>query len=187
VSCSDPIPFERLVAYWAGELDGASEAALEEHAMECGACSTALGRVAEVTEGLRAIVPPVVTRASLERVRTPERRVREDTVTPGVVHEAPFPAELDLLVFRLALDLAAAERVAIELRAKETGEVVFAAPDVPFDTAEGAVLLVCQRHYAALPSLIDVAVMVRAAGGRERAEVFTIHHHFETRPSERER
>jgi len=125
------------------------------------------------------MIPPVVTRARVDHLRAKGLRVREDAFAPGDSREVLFPSSLDLLVFRLeGLDLSGATKVGFEMRVHGTTHVLVSLPDAPFERAEGAVLLVCQQHYAALPPHVDAEIRVRVADGSERVAKYTIDHRF---------
>jgi|HubBroStandDraft_4_1064222.scaffolds.fasta_scaffold277587_2 anti-sigma factor RsiW len=179
MSCASPATWETLVAYWAGELDATEEDTLEAHLMGCDSCTTESARIASVTETLRAMIPPVVTRARVDHLRAKGLRMREDVLAPGDSREVIFPSNLDLLILRLGgLDLSGATKVGFEMRVHGTTQVLVTVPDVPFERAEGAVLLVCQQHYAALPPHVDAELRVRVADGSERVARYTIDHRF---------
>jgi hypothetical protein len=183
-TCSTPATWETLVAYWAGDLEAREEASLEEHLMGCASCTAASTRVADVTETLRAMIPPVVSAAELARLRDKGLRVREDSLAPGARHEAWFPADLDLLVCRLGgLELARARRVSLALRAEVTGKLMVRIDDASFDRDAGAVLLVCQQHFAVLPPVVIAELCVVDDAGNEARAAYTIDHRFERAPS----
>jgi hypothetical protein len=179
MSCSSPISWEDLVAYWAGDLAPAEANRLDEHLMSCGACSAESARVSAIVEALRTVIPPVVTRAALGNLRARGLRIAENTFTPGERKSAVFPPGIDLLIHRLAgLDLANAQRVRVTVRVESTGEVLIEVPNAPFDVHED-ILIACQRHFATMPP--DTVFEVRAieASGAERTAVYTIPHVFQ--------
>jgi anti-sigma factor RsiW len=168
-----------LVDYWAGDLDEDANAAVEEHLFSCAECTAAAARVAAVTETVRAAIPPVILRAELERLRARGAQVRENDFAPGERREVPFPADVDLLVHRLSgLDLTNAERVDFRITQESTGALVTAVVDAPFDRAEGAVLVACQRHYAALPHDTVMSVAIHTPGAAPRTTTYTILHRY---------
>ena len=75
MSCSSPISWADLVLYWAGDLALAQAEAIEEHLMGCESCSAESARVSAVVEGLRGLIPPVVSRAALGLLRARGMRV----------------------------------------------------------------------------------------------------------------
>jgi anti-sigma factor RsiW len=179
MSCSNPVAWATLVDYWAGDLADDETAAVEEHLFECADCTAAAARVAAVTETVRAALPVVISRGHVDRLRARGAHVRENDFTPGDRREVPFPADADLLLHRLSgLDLTNAERVDFRITQESTGALVVAVDDVPFDPAEGAVLIACQRHNAALPHDTVMAVAIHAPGAPTRTATYTILHRF---------
>ena len=180
MTCPAPLSWETLVDYWAGDLDEAAEADVEDHLFECAACTAAAARVAGVTEALRNALPPVVSRARVDQLRAGGVRIRENTFVPGQRDEVVFTRDADLLIHRLAgLDLARADRVDFRITSESTGELLAAVDAVPFDAAEGAVLVACQRHYAGLPADTVMSVEVHAPSLPPATATYTILHRFE--------
>jgi anti-sigma factor RsiW len=181
----DPVGFETLVAYWAGDLPPAETDAVDAHVMSCAACAAASERVAIITEGVRATVSPVITARELGALRARGLRIEENPMRPGQRTPVVFGADLDLLIHRLGgLDLARAERVQVTVRVEDSGEVLLQNPAAPFDAGAGEVIIACQRHFSVFPSNIVVEVAVREPGGSETSATYTIPHRFE-RPDDR--
>jgi anti-sigma factor RsiW len=179
MSCSNPIAWETLVDYWAGDLDAVAEGAVEDHVFGCADCTAASARVAAVTEPLRAALQPVVSRREVEQLRAGGTRIRESDFTPGERRSVQFPADTDLMIHRLSgLDLTGAEKVGFRITSESTGAVLVAVDAVPFDPTEGAVLVACQRHYAELPHDTVMTVSVHGPGGPPRTATYTILHQF---------
>jgi hypothetical protein len=179
MSCSSPVTWEDLVAYWARDLAAADVDRIDEHLMGCGLCLAESARVFAVVEAVRVFVPPVVTRATLETLRERGLRIEENMFAPGERRPVVFGRGIDLLIHRLSgLDLSDVRRVRVTVRVESTGDVLHEEPDAPFDAHEG-VLIACQRHYATLPP--DTVFEVRALepSGAERTAVYTIPHVFE--------
>ena len=180
MSCSNPATWETLVDYWAGDLDDASTGLLEEHLFACADCTAASARAAAVTETARAAIPPVVSRERLQRLRARGARIRENDFRPGERREVRFASDTDLLIHRLGgLDLTDAERVGFQVTIESTGQLVTSMEAAPFDPAEGAVLVACQRHYAFLPPDTVMAVSIHVPGAPPRTATYTILHRFE--------
>jgi anti-sigma factor RsiW len=178
-ACENRIPWETLVDYWAGDLSPADEDTVEQHLFECGACTADAARVASVTETLRAAIPPVLSRRRLEELRGRGMRVRENAFAPGDRREVEFAPDADLLVHRLGgLDLTGATRVRFTITAESSGAAISQMDDAPFDESEGAVLVACQRHYAALPHDTVFDVEVHVPGQAPRTATYTILHRF---------
>jgi anti-sigma factor RsiW len=180
MSCANAPAWATLVDYWAGDLDPAASSALEEHLFSCGPCSEAAARVAAVTEAVRAALPPVVLRAHVDRLRARGANVRENAFAPGVRCEVEFSPDTDLLVHRLTgLDLHDAAQVRLRVTSEATGLLINALEDVPFDPAEGEVLIACQRHYAVYPADTVFSVSIQPAGNAPaRTATYTILHRF---------
>jgi hypothetical protein len=179
MSCGSPVEWARLVDYWAGDLDDQATAALEEHLFGCPECTATSARVAAVTETLRAALPPVVSRRQIELLRARGTRVRESDFAPGERRQVQFSSDTDLLIHRLGgLDLTGAERVGFRITQESTGALVAAVESVPFDPAEGAVLVACQRHYASLPHDTVMTVSIHAPGESPRTATYTLLHRF---------
>lgn len=181
MSCPNPIAWATLVDYWAGDLDADATDAVEEHQFGCAECTAASARVAAITEGLRAALPPIISRQRLERLRASGARVRENDFVPGERREVDFALDTDLLIHRLnlgGLDLTGAERVDLRITAESTGALIAEIEGAPFDPAEGAVLIACQRHNVALPHDTVMALSIRAPGAPPRTATYTILHRF---------
>ena len=104
--------------------------------------------------------------------------LKENVLSPGERREVVFPADADLLLHRLAgLNLARAERVTFTMRAESSGEMLGAMDSAPFEREEGAVLIPCQRHYAAFPHDTVAEVRIHEPDA-ERVVTYTILHRF---------
>jgi anti-sigma factor RsiW len=168
------------VAYWAGDLAADEEQALEEHLVECPFCTAESARVAAVTETLRAVIPPVVTRAQVEGLRAKGMRVRESAFVPGERREEAFPRDVDLMIFHLTrVDLERAARVQLTVSVESSGELLSVIEETPFDEGTDELLVCCQRHFASLPTDIVFEVLVREIDGRQHASKYTILHRME--------
>lgn len=179
MSCPSPLTWETLVDYWAGDLTSQASALVEEHLFGCEPCSTEAGRVAAVTEAVRAVIPPVVSRPRLERLRAQGKRITENDFVPGVRCDVVFPGDVDLLIHRLGgLDLHDAERVDLRMTSESTGELLVKLDAVPYEPTEAAVLIACQRHYAALPPDPVMTIIVHARGAVIRTADYTLLHIF---------
>ncbi len=177
--CAAPLSWEQLVNYWAGELDSAVEAAVEEHLIGCAACTATSASVAAMTEALRAELAPLLTADAVERLRIKGLRIAENPMLPAERKQVPFPADVDLLIHRLGgLDLSRATRVSFSLRIEESDQLVVEIDDAPFDRDAGAVLLACQHHFDVLPPNTVARVRARDDRGIVTVAEYTILHLF---------
>jgi anti-sigma factor RsiW len=173
-----------LVDYWAGDLSPAEEATHDEHLFGCEACSALSARVAELTETLRHMIPPLITPERLAKLAASGLQIVENPMQPGDRREVVFPKSADILLHRLGgLLLDNATRVSFVLRSESTNAVISAVPDAPVDRATGTMLVACQQHFAAYPADTVAEVRVHAADGGERLNVYTILHRFESSQS----
>jgi len=142
--CASPIPFATLTEYWLGELDAEREAELEIHLLGCGRCSAELQALADLGEGIRALVGAgrvraVVTDAFVQRLAATGRVLREYRVPQnGSVNCTVAPGD-DVLVARLQAPLAGLERLDLDLPGAAGNERV-RLTDIPFDPASGEVI-----------------------------------------------
>jgi len=89
--------------------------------------------------------------ATLEALLAKGHRIRENPVQPDE-RVVVFRTDTDLLIHRLeGLDLTTAASVDVVITVEETGDVLLAETNVPFDRESGELLIVCQPHFAALP------------------------------------
>jgi hypothetical protein len=177
--CLSPIAFETLVAYWAGDLEQAESDAVEEHVMGCASCTAASARVAAVSEGLRAQLPPVLSQEGVAKLRARGVRIADNPVLPGERKPAVFTADIDVLLHRLGgLDLARAARVDVMVSVEETGDVIMQNFDVPFERDTGEVLVACVKHFSAFPPNIAFSVRARDDAGNETVTSYVVPHVF---------
>jgi hypothetical protein len=178
-ACLAPIAWERLVDYWAGDLDRAAIDDVEEHLFGCETCSLESARVARIAQALRTAIPPVVTLEQTAELRSRGLVVEENRFEPNERREVVFGRGVDILIHRLGgMDLSSAERVRVDVRIESTGQLVFEEHFAPFDRERGEVLIACQRHFAALPPDVAFEVSVFEPDGRTSAASFMVPHVF---------
>jgi anti-sigma factor RsiW len=183
MTCANPLAWATLVDYWAGDLNDVETADVDEHLFGCSVCTAASARVAAVAQALRSAIPAVVLRSTVDRMRARGARIRENHFAPGERREVEFSADAELLIHRLGgLDLTGAARIDLRITAESTGALVSAVDAVPFDPAEGAVFIACQRHYADLPHDTVMSLSIHPAGAAPgappRTATYTILHRF---------
>lgn len=177
--CPTPVSWEQLVDYWAGELAGDVEAALEEHLFACPPCAAASAGVAALTEALRTEIATLLTAEAVDRLRARGLRIAENRMRPDERRQVSFPADVDLLIHRLGgLDLSRAVRVGFSMRIEATDRVVVEIDDAPFDRQAGEVLVACQHHFDVFPPDTVARVTARDEHGAETVAEYTILHLF---------
>ena len=182
-SCSAPIAWEELVAFWADDLDQEATDRLEEHLMGCEVCSIASARVAAITGALHAMIPPFVSHARVLALRSSGTRFVENVARETERKTAIFPVGADVLLHRLVgLDLARAENVSMKVTNESTGELLLEDDRIPFDASTGEILVACQRHFGEYARTIVFEVRAHEATGATRVTTFAIPHVFEPRP-----
>ena len=178
-ACSTPLSWERLVAYWADDLSERDLEAADEHLMGCASCSQRSEHIAQVSQTLRELLPPVVSEAQLAALRARGSIVSDNVMEPGERREVWFPASADVLIHRLrGLDFTDAEQVSFSIHDERSGTVMVTMPDVPFDASSGEVLVACQRHYASMPPDTVMDVRVRRRNGTTQHNVYTVLHRY---------
>ncbi|HKU44940.1 MAG TPA: zf-HC2 domain-containing protein [Polyangiales bacterium] len=178
-TASHPIAWPALVEYWAGDLPPQAAEAIEEHLMACGECSALAARVAEITESLRAMIPPLLSSEQLQQLQQRGLHIAVNAMQPGERCEVEFPARTDILLHRLGgLTVGAHQRVSIEVTSESTGELLMRLADAPVDRARGEVLVACQRHFAAMPADTVFEIRVLDPDGSARSQRYTVLHRF---------
>jgi hypothetical protein len=178
-SCAEPISEERLVGYWAGDLDPNETGRIDEHLMGCGVCTDVSERIAAVAEGLRAMIPTFVSHQRVVLLRARGLRIIENPVMAEQRRTAVFPQGADVLLHRLQVDLSRASTVEVKVSDERTGELLMVDPRVPFDPATGEILVACQRHFGEIERTILFEVRQRDSSGATQVSHFAIPHVFE--------
>ncbi|HET9989887.1 MAG TPA: hypothetical protein VFQ65_15250, partial [Kofleriaceae bacterium] len=141
-----PIPTETLIALFSHELGEAEADAVTEHAFACERCGREFERVARLVEGLREVIPFVISHAQRDRLVAEGTRIRVTNVEANTSPTALFANDVDLLVHALRMNLARVDRVDVDVLGP-SGEHGATLENVPFDRAAGEVLIACQRHF----------------------------------------
>jgi Putative zinc-finger len=172
------LPFERIVAYLAGELPDDAERAVDEHYFGCAACAAAVEEVQTLVGAVAAVIPPVITGERLDRLARGGARIRATDVAPGQDVDVVFDREVDYLLHRLHADLRGAERVDMEI--VDGGEVLLRFEAVPVDVTAGVVQIVCQRHFGEMGFADDVRFRLVAVAPESRAVLgeYLVRHRF---------
>ena len=175
MTCTEPVLFETLVALWANDLDAETAEGVEAHVFACDRCHAAAERLGFVVDGVRNALPPVISRAHLDRLLAAGTRIVTTVVEAGRDAHARFAPEVDLLIHVLRADLAGAERVDVEMVSPDDSQQM-PFEQVPFDAARGEVLIACQRHYEHFPFEPKFRVYATAGGARRRVGDYFVHH-----------
>jgi anti-sigma factor RsiW len=179
-TCSSPLSWETLVAYWAGDLDAAQTDRVDEHVMGCDVCSEESARVAQITEGVRSMIPVFLSPERLAALRARRTRIIENPVAAGTSKTALFPLGADVLLHRLGgLDLEGVETAHVTVLHEETGEVLLVDEHAPFDRDAGEILVACQRHFGTHMRTIVFEVRTRVGSGTTHVARYAIPHEFE--------
>lgn len=167
---ADHADLATLVAYRLGELDPASEAALEEHYFACGDCTARLAEIEALAEGVRAAfdsgrVAAFFPPSFIESLRARGVRLREYRVPcNGAVNCAAAPGD-QVLVGRLDVALEGISRIdAVVVHEGEHRH-----EDIPFDAASGTVIVSPSiRHLRTMPAHTQVVRLVAVEPGGDR-------------------
>ena len=183
MSCHEPIDAAVLADHWIGALDGRELDAVEEHLLACGECAARFSEVIALSEGIRRVAREgslrmVVSEAHLERAAELGTRIRAYAPASGGRVQCTVTAEDDLLVSRLAADLAGAERVDLAV-CDERGVERERLRDVPVGAgADGIVLQESITAARAWPTatLIYRLLALDQAGHERTVGEYTFHH-----------
>lgn len=181
--CNEKLDTDVLTDYWLGTLAEAAEERVENHLLACDECGGRLRTLHELAEGIRAAarggaLRMVVSDSILDRATKEGLRVREYAPPPGGAVHCTVTAEDDLLVARLAADVAGAHRVDLSL-CDETGTERLRMEDIPIAAGGEAILLQESVPFArALGSTTMTVRMVSRdeEGGERVLGEFTFHH-----------
>ena len=144
-----PIDFERLAAYWLGELGAAEEEKLEEHLFGCAHCAARLEWLAALSAGVRAAVRAgalglMVSAPFVEAMKQAGMRLREYRLGPGESVNCTIRADEDAVISRIRAPLTGVSRIDLLQRVEVGGaeQPELRLEDVPFDPRSGEVLFI---------------------------------------------
>ncbi len=145
MNCTNPIDAAVLAEYWLAALTQAEEDAVEEHLFNCDRCGTRLSQIIELAEGVRSLgrggtLRMVVSDAFLQRAAEEGLLVREYIVPAGGSVQCTVTADDDLLIGRLAANLANVKRIDLCV-CDERGIEHLRLQDIPFNPNAGSVVL----------------------------------------------
>jgi hypothetical protein len=143
-SCSTPLGDDLVLGWWIGELGAAEARRVERHLLSCGWCSARAQLHTAVAEGIRGLVrdghlPGVLAPIVVERLQREGRRIREYRVAPGGSVQCTVAPEDDVVLARLAVNLAGVTQLDLLSRVGDGPEQRFA--DLPFDASTGELIV----------------------------------------------
>jgi len=183
--CTQPIPFETLIAYHQRELASDEAERIEDHHFGCAHCSERLELISQLAGGVRSLVHgggllAGSTMAMVDAARAKGIVIREYRTDPGEhVHCTAGPTD-DLLVTRYG-GLHGITSVDVHFRGAIVGtdqHIVMEQADVPIDQATGDLVLVAPGALnRSMPPLeIEVRLTVHDASGSHEAGPYHYHH-----------
>jgi len=168
-----------LLGYWAGELDEAQEAAVEEHYLGCETCSARLAEVEALASGVKGAfaagrVGAILTPGLVERMRSHGVRLREYVVPRNGSVNCSVGPDDQMLLGRLQVPLEGAERIDVVVDYEGEHRL----EDVPFDPATGEVILAPSVEFMrTLPAHREaVRVLAVGPGGERLLGEYTFNH-----------
>jgi hypothetical protein len=183
MSCSGPIDDAVLADYWLGALAGPDEESVEEHLLECDLCGARLRDVIALADGVRRLaregrLAMVVSDAFLRRAVADGLRVREYAPAPGGSVQCTVTEDDDLVVGRLAADVAEAGRVDLCICDKHGVEQA-RMENIPIDAGSASVVWQPATTFLkAAPSMTLVLKLLAFdhAGAERLLGEYTFHH-----------
>ena len=183
MKCSSPLDATVLADYWLAALTESEEAAAEEHLFTCDECGARLRNVIALADGVRRIAREgslrmIVSDAFLQRAAEEGLRVRQYAPPAGGSVQCTVTAEDDLLVARLAANLAGANRVDLCL-CDERGVEQYRLPDIPVPAGASDVIYHESMPWAkSMPTSTMIARLVTSdeAGGERLLGEYTFNH-----------
>ncbi len=172
MTCTHPIAFETLTAYWLGELPERDAAAVEEHYVGCAHCTSRLEALAALAHGVRAAVEAgqvslVVSRPFVDAMKAAGLRLREYRLDPGGSVNCTIRVDDDAVVSRVHAPLAGVERLDV-VRSIDGQPGELRVTDVPFDAATGEVIVLPSAAWLkAMPAFTMRMRLVDVRGGAE--------------------
>jgi len=144
-SCSSPLDWPTLLAYWLGEQDPAAEARTEEHYLGCETCSRRLEELASLAQGVRAVMQTgafnaVLTEHVVQLQKERGQQVRTYHVPRNGSVNCTIAPEDDLVVAHLEAPLADIARLDLVFIGPD-GAFELRREDIPFVPESGNVLV----------------------------------------------
>lgn len=162
MNCKKPIDAAVLADYWLA-LPGSEEEAIEVHLLDCDDCGQRLREVIALADGVRNLARQgslrmIVSDVFLKRAAEDGLRVREYVVPPGGSVECTVTADDDILIGRVAANLAGANRVDVCI-CDERGVEQLRMPDIPVHS--GATSIAFQESITFLKASPSLKMIMR--------------------------
>lgn len=174
MSCTHPIDATLLADYWLAALPQPEEDAVEEHLFTCDDCGARLSEIIAIAEGVRRLaregsLQMILSDAFLQRAAEEGLRVRQYSPPAGGSVQCTVTPQDDILIGRLAANLAGARRVDLSL-CNQHGVEQLRMADIPFNSETGNVIVQQSITYAkAAPSeTLIVRMFDQDEAGSER-------------------
>ena len=188
VVCSRPLDAALLADYWLAVLLAPDEEAVELHLLQCDPCGARLREVIALSKSMHRLAREgslrmIVSDASIQRAKDEGLRVRQYDVPAGGSVHCTVTADDDLLIARLAANLAGAQRVDLSL-CDQQGREQLRLPDIPVHPGSDSVLYQESITFAkAAPDNVMIArLLAFDESGIERLAGEYTFHHMRTMP-----
>jgi len=114
--CANPLAADVLADYWLAALPPAGEEPVEEHLLGCDECGSRLRQLIALGEGIRKLARSgnlrvILSESFLNCAASEGLRVRQYSLPAGGSVDCTVTSEDNLLIGRLAVNLASARRV----------------------------------------------------------------------------
>jgi hypothetical protein len=182
MTCAHPIDAALLADYWLAVLSKSEEESIEEHLFDCGECSARLAEVVALAANVRSLARDAnllmtVSDEFLRRSAESGLRIRQYAPPAGGSVQCTISADDDMLIGRLAADLAGQKQIDLALCNQDGVEYARIA-DLPFLPRPSEVLFQQPIQFEGAPSQTMIARLLgRDESGDERlvAEYTFIH------------
>ena len=183
MNCSNPIDAAILADYWLALLPAPEQDAVDEHLLGCDRCGDRLREIIALADGLRGLAQSgslrmIVSEGFLKRAAENGTHIREYAVPVNGSVECTVTAEDDLLIGRLATNIAEATRVDLSL-CDANGMEHTRLPDIPFQPGVGNINLhesVSLLKLAPTMTMVARLIAVDASGSERQLGEYTFNH-----------
>jgi hypothetical protein len=185
-SCSTPLDWPTLLAYWLGEQDAATEARTEEHYLGCSRCSRLLEELASLAQGVRTVAnagafDAVLTEHFVQMQKERGQHVRAYHLSHNGSVNCTIAPQDDLVVSYLEAPLADVTRLDLIFVGPD-GKTETRREDIPFVAKSGNVLIA--TNAAILRTLPKAAMRIRLLAVNGHGERIIGDYRFDHTPYE---